>query len=192
MSEHKIISSKEDLKEWLKYEKAKYGSNKIKNFFLLGESAILRKHQIILRKAEYYANTNKKLRFAFYKVRLTKMQCKYSIHIPLNTCGKGLKIMHLGPILINGKARLGENCSLHINTALVARGTDDLVPTLGNGIVVGIGSVIVGGVCLADNIAVGACSMVNKSFDEPNIAIAGSPAKKISDNGTLSWNKKAE
>ena len=190
MSENKIISSKKELKEWLNYEKAKYGSNKIKNFFLLGESAILRKHQIILRKAEYYANTKKKIPFAFYKIRLTKIQCKHSLHIPLNTCGKGLKIMHLGPILINGNARLGEDCCLHINTALVARGTDDSVPTLGNGVVVGIGSVVVGGVTLADNIAIGACSMVNKSFEEPNIAIAGTPAKKISDNGTLTWNKK--
>ena len=99
--------------------------------------------------------------------------------------------MHLGPILINGRARLGEDCTVHINTALVARGTDNSVPTLGNGVVIGIGSVIVGGVYIADNIAIGACSMVNKSFDEPNIAIAGVPAKKISDNGRLTWNKKA-
>ncbi len=191
MGNKKVISSKKDLKEWLKYEKSNYGSNIIKNLFLLGEHAILRKHQIILRKAEYYTNTNKKLLSILYKIRLTKFQCKYSLHIPLNTCGKGLKIMHLGPVLINGRARLGEDCAVHINTALVARGTDNSVPTLGNGVVIGIGSVIVGGVYIADNIAIGACSMVNKSFDEPNIAIAGAPAKKISNNGRLTWNKKA-
>lgn len=192
MSGNKIISSKKDLKEWLKYEKTKYGSNLIKNFFLLGEKSILRRHQIILRKAEYYTNTKKRLRSAFYRLRLSKLQCKYSLHIPLNSCGKGLKLMHLGPILMNGRVRLGENCSVHINTAFVARGTDDSTPTLGNGVVVGVGAVVVGGVYIADNIAIGACSMVNKSFDEPNIAIAGIPAKKISDNGRLNWNKKTE
>lgn len=189
MSESKIISSKKELKEWLKYEKSKYASNPIKDFFLIGERAILTRHQTILRKAEYYTNTKKRLRSAFYRLRLAKIQCKHSLHIPLNSCGKGLKIMHLGPILMNERAKLGENCSVHINTAFVARGTDSSTPILGNGVVVGVGAVIVGGVYIADNIAIGACSMVNKSFDEPNIAIAGIPAKKISNNGRLTWNK---
>lgn len=186
---NKIISSKKDLKEWLAYEKSRYGANIIRDFFLLGEHSILKRHQIILRKAEYYTNTNKKVRAAFYKIRLSRIQCKHSLHIPLNTCGKGLKIMHLGPVLMNGRVRLGENCSVHINTAFVARGTDDSVPTLGNGVVIGVGAAIVGGIYIADNIAVGACSLVNKTFDEPNIAIAGVPAKKISNNGALNWNK---
>ena len=190
MSNRKIISSKKDLKEWLKYEKTKYASDLIKDFFLIGEAAILRRFQTILRKAEYYNNTKKRIRAIFYKLRLSKMQCKYSINIPINTCGKGLKIMHLGPILINSHASLGENCSIHINTAVVARGTDNLVPTLGNGIVIGVGAVVLGGVFLADNIAIGANSVVNKSFDESNIAIAGVPAKKISNNGRASWGKK--
>ena len=189
MNENKIISTKKDLKEWLSFEKNRYGSNIIKDFFLLGERAILRRHQIILRKAEYYINTQKKLRAAFYRIRLTKFQCKYSLHIPVNTCGKGLKIMHLGPILMNGRVRVGENCSIHINTAFVARGIDNSVPTLGDGVVVGVGAVIVGGVYIADNIAIGACSMVNKSFNESDIAIAGIPAQKISNNGTSKWNK---
>lgn len=37
---------------------------------------------------------------------------------------------------------------------------------------------MLGDVRLADNIAVGANAVVNKSFDEENIAIAGVPAKK--------------
>ena len=77
------------------------------------------------------------------------MQNKYALHIPINTCGKGLKIMHIGPILINGRVKIGENCSLHINTALVAGGTSDEVPCLGNGIVVGVGAVVLGGVRIA-------------------------------------------
>lgn len=42
---------------------------------------------------------------------------------------------------------------------------------------------------MQDNIAIGANAVVNKNFTEENIAIAGIPAKKISNNGALEWNK---
>lgn len=97
--------------------------------------------------------------------------------------------MHIGPILINGRSTVGKDCTFHINTAIVAGGTTDDVPTLSDGIVVGVGAVILGGVFLAENIAVGANAVVNKSFSEPDIAIAGVPARKISNNGRTKWNK---
>lgn len=46
---------------------------------------------------------------------------------------------------------------------------------------------VLGDVRLADNIAVGANAVVNKSFAEENVAIAGVPAKKISNNGRKVW-----
>ncbi len=98
--------------------------------------------------------------------------------------------MHVGPILMNGRVTVGKNCKLHINTALVAGGTNDDVPTLGDGCILGVGAVVAGGVSLADYTAVGANSFVNKSFEEPNIAIAGVPARKISDNGAKTWGRK--
>ena len=91
---------------------------------------------------------------------------------------------------MNGRVTVGRDCSFHINTALVAGGTNDDVPHLENGVVVGVGAVILGGVHLAENIAVGANAVVNRSFDEPDIAIAGVPAHKVSDNGTTHWNTK--
>lgn len=194
--ENRIIKSKSDLKEYLECELPLYKTKEtlvlrwIKELFTIGESAILRRHIILLRKCEYYTNSKKRIRAMLYKLRLSRIQNLYAIHIPLNTCGKGLRIMHVGPILLNSRVRINENCKLHINTALVAGGTNDEVPTLGNGVVVGVGAVVLGGVCIADNIAIGANSVVNKSFYEENIAIAGAPAKKISDNGALMWNRK--
>lgn len=44
-----------------------------------------------------------------------------------------------------------------------------------------------GGVHLANGIAVGANSFVNKSFNEENITIAGSPALKVSTGGKNKW-----
>ena len=100
--------------------------------------------------------------------------------------------MHLGPILMNGSVTVGENCTFHINTALVAGGTSHGVPTLGNNVICGIGSVVCGEVFIADNIAIGANAVVNKSFYEQDIGIAGVPAKKISQNGATKWGKNAK
>lgn len=98
--------------------------------------------------------------------------------------------MHLGSILMNSKTKIGRDCKIHIHTAFVAGGRNDFAPTIGNNVVIGVGATIVGDVHLADNIAVGANALVNKSFEEENIAIAGVPARKISNNGRSSWNKK--
>lgn len=95
--------------------------------------------------------------------------------------------MHLGSILVNGRVKVGKDCAIHINTAIVAQGVNGGVPALGDGIVIGCGATICGNVRIANGIAIGANALVNKNFDEENIAIAGVPAKKISDNGRWQW-----
>ena len=187
MKKENRINSKKELKEWIEYEKLKKKS--IRDFIPMGEAYILRKHQLLLRKTEYYLNTKKIIRAMIYRMRLSVIQNKYSLHIPPNTCGKGLKIMHIGPILLNGRAIVGENCVFHINTALVAGGNNDDTPVLGNNVVLGIGSVVVGGIRIADNVAVGANAVVNKDVVESDITVAGVPAKKISDKGRSEWGK---
>jgi len=68
------------------------------------EKKILRKHTFLLRKTEYYNNTKKKLRCLIYKALLHNLQSKYCLHVPINTFDKGLKLMHVGPVLVNSKA----------------------------------------------------------------------------------------
>ena len=84
---------------------------------------------------------------------------------------------------------MGENVSLHINTSFVAQGVTGDVPIIGNGVVVGVGASVVGGIRIADNVAVGANAVVTKDILEENIAVAGVPAKKVSNNGRLNWNR---
>lgn len=188
LAENDRIKTKEQLKEFIKVETAKYGStSKIAIFMGIREKDILSKHNILLRKTEYHINNGHKIRGIVYKIRLAKLQNKYALHIPVNCCDIGFKIMHVGPVLINGNATLGKNVSIHINTGIVANGVTSLVPTLGDNIVVGIGSVILGGITIANNVAIGANAVVNKSITDENIAVAGVPAKKISDNGQNKW-----
>ena len=44
---------------------------------------------------------------------------------------------------------------------------------------IGVGAVIIGNIEIADNIIIGANAVVNKSFKEEGITIAGVPARKI-------------
>jgi len=189
LAEDKRIKTKEQLKDWIDYEMRLYGGAKLSDVLMLTEGAILRRHQQFLRKGEYHANTGHRLRGAYYRFRVKLIQNRHSLHIARNCCGRGLRIMHLGPILMNGRITVGENCSIHINTSIVAGGRDKGLPCIGDNVVIGVGAVILGGVYVADNIAIGANAVVNRSFDEPGIAIAGVPARKVSDNGRGSWGR---
>ncbi len=124
-----------------------------------------------------------------YNVLLCRYQNKHQIHIPINTFDRGLKLMHLGPMGVNANAKCGKDIYLHINSCIIAGGVNNDAPTLEDGVVIGIGAVVLGNIRLARNIAIGANAVVNKTFEEENIAIAGVPAKKVSNNGRLEWNK---
>lgn len=190
---NKRIRTRAQLKDWLSVELAPYEHlgpmQDLLNLLNANQGAILRRHMILLRTTEYHINAGHRLRALLWKQRLRRLQNRYELHVAVNCCGRGLRIMHLGPILMNGHVTVGENCSFHFNTGVVAGGTDDGVPTLGDNVIVGFGAVILGGVHLADGIAVGANAVVNKDFLQPNITIAGAPARKISDHGTERWNK---
>lgn len=197
MFEYYRIHNKADLKEWLSSEKSKYGFDKgmlhyVLQYVSCTENSILWRFQRLLRYAEYHTNTNHRVRKVYYRIKLNKVSAKYCLHIGVNVCGKGLRIMHVGPILVNPRVRMGENIVIHMNTSFVAQGTTDDVPEIGNDVVIGTGATVLGGVKIADGIAIGANALVNKSFEIPGIAIAGVPAKKISDNGRYSWNRKTK
>lgn len=187
-----MIKTRNELREWLLYEKEFYCSKGIRRlfrFFTNNEKRIIWKFQKRLRLTEYYKNSDKKIRYTLSLSKLNYYRNRYSLHIELNVFDKGLHIMHLGSILTNSTVKCGKDCAVHINVALVAKGISKDAPVIGNNVVIGIGSTIVGGVYLADGIAVGANSLVNKSYYEKDICIAGNPCKKINNNGRKVWEK---
>lgn len=191
----KRIKTHTQLMSWLGYEKAQYAitwRHYIGYLLGISEKGILWQHQVFLRKAEYHTNANHKWRAFYYRFRLRRMQTKYLLSIPLNVCGKGLRIMHLGLVIININAQVGENCSFHVNTTLVAKGTSGEAPVLDEGVIVGVGASVIGGVYVAKNVAVGALAVVTKDVKEENVAVAGIPAKPISKNGAVEWKKTAQ
>lgn len=120
----------------------------------------------------------------FYRFKKSKLGFYTGFSIPINVCDKGLCIAHVGPIIINEQTKIGKNCRIHVgvNIGADARiGTN--APEIGNNVYIGPGAKIFGKVVIADNIAIGANAVVNKSFLEKNISIAGIPAKQINNSG---------
>lgn len=119
-----------------------------------------------------------------YRIRRYRLGVQCGFSIPLNTCGKGLCIAHIGPIIVSEKAAIGEYCKIHVgvNIGADARNGQD-APAIGNHVYIGPGAKLFGKITIADQIAIGANSVVNKDFLTPAVSIAGVPAKVINDKG---------
>lgn len=183
-----MIKTKKDLKKCLEIEKKLHNANLFGQFvsiFGLSEQNILFRFQKYLRKWEFHLNNNHHLRGIFYKLKTTHLGYKYGIHISPNTFEEGLKIMHLGPIIVNSHARVGKYCSIHINTSLVATNGSSKAPKLGDYCCLGIGSTLIGDISLKNHVAIGAGAVVTKSFDGCHITLGGVPAKIISNRGIM-------
>lgn len=127
------------------------------------------------RMAEYHKNKGHKLLGAFYLIRLRLMQNKYGIHIPLNVCDEGLSIAHVGPIIINGRCKIGKNLRIHVGVNIGANGGNP--PTLGDNIYIGPGAKIFGDISIADGCKIGANAVVNKTCTIEGATLLGIPAK---------------
>jgi serine O-acetyltransferase len=160
---------------------------KINNFFLPNYTWEFQK---LLRKVEYYKNCKKgifsKIYGFFLIIKFHRLSMKLGFTIPANVIGPGLSIAHYGQLGVNNGARIGANCRLHVGVNIgTEAGCDDIAPTIGDNCYIGPGVKMFGKIYIADGIAIGANAVVNKSFSEPNIAIAGVPAKKIADVDTF-------
>ena len=142
----------------------------------------------LLRRVEYYQNCKKspvdKLFFQYLRKKLHDEQIRLGFFVHPNTCGPGLALVHPGTVIINQTAKVGENCRIYNCVVIGIKPGDSVAPKIGNNAYIGPGAKIFGEIEIADGIAIGANAVVNKSFSEPNITIAGNPARKVSDKGS--------
>lgn len=188
-----MIESKKDHEFYLKADYISSGRkthltfrDKIINTFIEDE---VWEYQKALRKVEYIKNCKHhligRIEYAFALRKLHKQGLALGFCISPNSFGPGLYISHPGTIIVNPNSRIGENCYINPGTSIATQaGPISRTPVLGDNIYIGPGCKIFGKIEIADNIAIGANSVVNKSFLEPNITIAGIPAKKISNKGS--------
>ena len=138
---------------------------------------------VVLRKHEYYLNTRKnRVLLLYYKYRHHKLGLRLGWTIPCNVFGPGLRINHYGCIIVNPKAKIGAWCDIHQGVN-IGESVDGKAPILGDNVWIGPGAKLFGGIKIGNNIMIGANAVVNKSFEEDCVNIAGSPAKIINRKG---------
>ena len=180
-----MIKSKKDLVDYLEADRlALRRETKHPKY-----TDLIWRYEIALRQCEYYSNCKKgflgKVGRFFYQYRKFKLGTKCGFSIPSNVVGKGLAIVHKGPVIISENARVGENLRIHVCVNIGADARDGSVaPQIGNNVYIAPGAKLFGGIQIADNIAIGANAVVNKSFLTQGVSIAGVPAKVIGDKGS--------
>ena len=192
-----MIRSKAEYKQYLAQDKKALG--------LKDDCSFLQKAKMLLcpnliwefeksmRKVEYIKNVQLRqskwggkilvcLRLYLALRRYWKLSLKLGFSIPVNTFGPGLSIAHYGTIIVNDNARIGANCRLHCCVNIGASKGSRKAPQIGNNVYIGPSSVLFGDIIIADNVTIGANATVNKSFEQENVVLAGSPAKIVKEN----------
>ena len=181
-----MIRSKKDYLDYLEADRKALSKKRTKPR-LFGDE--IWKYERLLRKLEYYRNCKRSLLHRSYALflhwRFHALSIRNGFTIPCNVFGPGLSIAHIGTIVVHSGVRVGANCRIHVCVNIGAKaGKAEETPVIGNDVYIGPGAKIFGGIQITDGIAIGANSVVNMSFLEPNISIAGVPARKISNAGS--------
>jgi serine O-acetyltransferase len=105
------------------------------------------------------------------------VRTRLQIELPRDTAiDAGLRIDHFGSIIVNCQLIAGKN--LTITHGVLIGQTDTGIPRFGDGVAIGVGAKVIGGITLGDNVLVGAGAVVTKSFPD-NAIIAGVPARLL-------------
>ncbi len=94
-----------------------------------------------------------------------------------------MELGHYGDIVINGKARIGKNCTVAGAGVLIGEDlTSGEAPIIGDNCYIGPGAKIIGGVRVAEGVTIVANAVVVHDVTEAYTTVGGIPARKISDS----------
>lgn len=177
------IESKKDFRVFVASDLRSLGFKSQRNWFKLNEIVAF---QIRLRRLEYVMNCSKNpLRVLLHRYLFRKISVRLGFSISPNTFGPGLAIAHRGTIVVNGGARIGANCRIHVGVNIgTEAGHSDAAPRIEENCYIAPGAKIFGPILIGSNSVIGANAVVNKSFPEGNQSIAGVPAIVISNKSS--------
>ena len=99
--------------------------------------------------------------------------------------GRGFFIDHGMGVVIGGTAEIGKNCTLFHNVTLGGTGKHigKRHPTIGDNVLIGTGSILLGPINVGSNVKIGADStIINKNIPS-NCTVVGTPARIVRLNG---------
>lgn len=96
---------------------------------------------------------------------------------PLADIGPGMFIPHVGPIRVHPQAIIGADCAIH-QVCTIGAGSKPGAPTLGDHVMVGCHTCILGPVTIGDGAKIGAGAVVTSDIP-PGATAVGVPAKAV-------------
>jgi serine O-acetyltransferase len=125
--------------------------------------------------------------FVYFTVKYfkNKLGIVLSFSIRENVVDEGLQLPHYGTIVINGNARIGKNCRIHVCVNIGASGGSLKASQIGDCVYIAPGAKIYGDITIANRIAIAANAAVSRSFLSADKLIGGVPAKEIGDINIL-------
>lgn len=176
-----MIDNMKTLKEFLSYEKKGYiqfGWKKRLFLMLCAERQLaIWGFQRDFRICEYFFNKKEKNKlwypmYIIYKRISAVKGRKLGFDITLNAFDKGLYFAHTGSVIV-GSAKIGKNCLLH------GKNTISSQAIIGNDCELWVGASVMDKAILPDRSVVGGGAVVTGKFEEPDICLAGVPAKVL-------------
>jgi serine O-acetyltransferase len=113
-----------------------------------------------------------------YRVLYRHVRNRYGIELPLGTrVGRRVAIDHHGGIVVSGAAVLGDDCRLRHTTTIGIRAPDQPgAPTIGRGVDIGAGAVLLGPIVVGEGAVIGANAVVLTDVP-PGATAIGVPAR---------------
>lgn len=173
-----------ELKRYLKEDLNAHGLEKWSPYIGLKRPEVA--FQRTLRYAEFWSPRSGLLAAfprTYWRIRLQRKSIQTGLSVPIGVAGPGLAIAHYGSVVINSDVRIGRNFRIHSSTNIGSNKQG--VPTIGDDVYVGPGAVIYGPISVGSGSVIGANSVVNSNVP-PNVTVAGSPARIISEKGSSS------
>lgn len=121
----------------------------------------------------------KKITKIYYQRKKNYFGLILGYEIGSKNIGAGICLYHNGPIVINGNSIIGDNCSFHGDNCVGNNGIDIECPVLGKNVDVGVGAKIIGNIKIADNVKIGAGSIVVNDILEEGATVVGIPGKIV-------------
>lgn len=131
----------------------------------------------LFRKAQ---NSRSAVFRLFWKSLLKLCSFKFGFQIPPDTkIGIGFRIVHFGHIVINPNSIIGKNFNISQGCLIGnAQGKNIGSPTIGDNVCMNANSIIIGGVCIGNNVLIAPGAFIN--FDVPdNSIVIGNPGQII-------------
>lgn len=171
-----IIKMFEDIKAIFRNDPA------VKNIeFLLYPSL----HAIIVHRYVSHVLYNLKIPFLPRLVsQIMRFLTGIEIH-PGAKIGRGFFVDHGMGVVIGETSEIGKNCVMFHNVTLGGTGkhTGKRHPTIGNNVLIGAGSILLGPIRIGNNVKIGANTFIINNNVPDNCTVVGTPAKIVRKDG---------